>query len=422
MVALCGKWICVVRAPTRTVLLLLLLACCAFALDPSLEISQYAHTALKVRDGFGKGFFQSIAQTPDGYLWLGTDYGLLRYDGVRRPVSWQPPSGSRLPATGIPTLLVTRDGALWIGTVNGLARWKDGKLITWAEFSGQYISSLLQDRAGAVWIGSRVGITAGKLCAFQNESIQCHDDVFRSAVRSLYEDSEGNLWVGVNKGFWKWKPGGSAFFALPEEHVEGSIGEDNQSAVLIGTQVGIFRFTDGQVEPYRLSGLPQRFRASRILRDRDGGLWIATVDRGLIHYYQGKTDVFSEADGLSSDNVTAIFEDREGNVWTATPNGLDRFRGYAAARIGSKQGLSNTFIESLLAAKDGSVWIATFNGLNRWKDGRNSVFGRGATAPQRGGPFNGLTHCLFQDSRGRIWVSTSKETGYLENDRFVPVL
>ncbi len=421
LVAVGGNCICMARVPTRTVLLLLSLACCGFALDPSLDISQYAHTAFKVRDGFGRGFFLSIAQTPDGYLWLGTDFGLLRFDGVRL-VSWQPPPGQRLPGTDIPTLLVTRDGALWIGTVNGLARWKDGTLITWAELSGQRISSLLQDRAGAVWIGSRVGTRAGKLCALQNERIQCQDDIFRSAVRSLYEDSEGNLLVGVNDGVWKVKPGGSAFFALPEDHVEGSIGEDNQSAILVGTQVGIFRLTNGRVEPYRLPGFPQRFRASRILRDRDGGLWIATLDRGLFHYYQGKTDVFSEADGLSGDSVATIFEDREGNIWAATPNGLDRFRGYAIPRIGSKQGLSNTVIESLLAAKDGRVWIATFSGLNKWKDGRISVLGRGAGDAQRGGTFNELTHCLLQDSRGRIWVSTSRETGYLENERFVPVL
>lgn len=70
-------------------------------------------------------------------------------------------------------------------------------------------------------------------------------------------------------------------------------------------------------------GLSQRFRAYRILRDRDGGLWIGTLDRGLVHYHQGKTDAFLEADGLSGDSVVALFEDREGNVWAATPNGLD---------------------------------------------------------------------------------------------------
>src|ERR1700760_4680503 len=105
-----------------------LLACCACAsaLDPSLDISQYAHTAWRVRDGFTKGYITSIAQTPDGYLWLGSEFGLLRFDGVRA-VPWRPPGNQHLPSGTIFSLLVARDGTLWIGA-KGLASWKDGKV------------------------------------------------------------------------------------------------------------------------------------------------------------------------------------------------------------------------------------------------------------------------------------------------------
>src|SRR5580765_2165571 len=99
----------------------------ALALDPSLDISQYAHTAWKAGGGISKGIVWTIAQTPDGYLWLGTEYGLLRFDGVRS-VSWEPPAGQHLPNSEIRSLLVGRDGNLWIGTREGLASWKDGKL------------------------------------------------------------------------------------------------------------------------------------------------------------------------------------------------------------------------------------------------------------------------------------------------------
>src|SRR5215469_13131137 len=99
---------------------IILLACgCAFALDPSLDISQYAHTAWKVREGFAKGQIHSIAQTPDGYLWLGTEFGLLRFDGVRN-VPWQPPPDQHLPSSRVYSLLAGRDGTLWIGTAKGL--------------------------------------------------------------------------------------------------------------------------------------------------------------------------------------------------------------------------------------------------------------------------------------------------------------
>src|SRR5215813_13462565 len=98
----------------------LLLVCpCALALNPTLDISQYAHTAWKVRDGFTKGAIFAVAQMPDGYLWLGTESGLVRFDGVRA-VPWQPPGGEQLPGNFVNVLLVSRDGTLWIGTQKGL--------------------------------------------------------------------------------------------------------------------------------------------------------------------------------------------------------------------------------------------------------------------------------------------------------------
>src|SRR5262245_31422026 len=106
----------------------------AFALDPSLDLSQYAHTSWKLRAGFFKGAIRRIAQTTDGLIWLASEFGLLRFDGVNT-VAFQPP-GQPLPSNDVRMLLGGRDGTLWIGTLNGLASWKDGKLRTYAELSG----------------------------------------------------------------------------------------------------------------------------------------------------------------------------------------------------------------------------------------------------------------------------------------------
>ena len=117
---------CGARRQSRAlVALCVLLACCscAFALDPSLDVSQYAHTAWKIREGFSKGRVTSIAQTPDGYLWLGTEFGLLRFDGVRN-VSWDQAAGEHLPSRYIRNLLTAHDGRLWIGTTKG---WQAGR-------------------------------------------------------------------------------------------------------------------------------------------------------------------------------------------------------------------------------------------------------------------------------------------------------
>src|SRR5215831_19106369 len=118
-------------------LLAWMLAWCpfAFALDPALDVSQYAHTAWRVRDGFPEGEVNSIAQTPDGYLWLGTDLGLLRFDGVKS-VLWRPPADQHLPSDATFTLLGARDGTLWIGTDKGLASWKDGRLTQYSQIAG----------------------------------------------------------------------------------------------------------------------------------------------------------------------------------------------------------------------------------------------------------------------------------------------
>src|SRR5262249_18871803 len=96
------------------------------ALNPALDVSQYAHTAWKIRDGFMKGQILAIAQPPDGYLWRGTEFGLYRFDGVRA-IPWQPPAGQQLPGDRIHSLQVSRDGTLWIGTIKGLAGWKGGR-------------------------------------------------------------------------------------------------------------------------------------------------------------------------------------------------------------------------------------------------------------------------------------------------------
>ncbi len=392
------------------------LCACAFAQGPALSVSQYAHTTWRVRDGFFKGAVWAIAQTPDGYIWLGTEFGLLRFDGVRA-VPWQPPGNQSLPSTDILSLLVARDGTLWIGTAKGLASWKDGRLVEqYAELAGHFVFRLLEDDEGMVW-ASAWALSNGWLCEIGNGSVQCkgRDGALGPNAPDLYEDSKRNIWAGVQNGLWRLKPGSPIFYSVPGEPdgIHG-LAEDDDGALLIGTQSGIRRFVDGKTEPYRLSGTVQQFRTTKLLRDREGGLWIGTSDRGVIHAHQRTADVFGPSAGLSGIDVATLFEDREGDIWVSTVNGLDRFRDLAVATLTLKGGLSNTGVASVLAATDGSVWIATYVGLNRWKNGQISAFGG------RDGKLNGLApNSLFQDSHGRIWVSTPGAFGHLENDRFV---
>src|ERR1700722_16571817 len=187
---------------------------CAFALNPARDVSQYAHTAWKIREGFSEGSIISTAQTPDGYLWVGTSFGLSRFDGVQN-VPWRPPPDQHLPSNTITRLIVAHDGTLWIGTWSGLASWKNGKLTQYAELAGSAIFALVEDHEGAIWVGAKG--PEGKLCEIRNGSVRCGpemDGVDRG-VFGLHKDSKGNLWVGLETGVWRWRPGPPEFYAVP---------------------------------------------------------------------------------------------------------------------------------------------------------------------------------------------------------------
>ena len=415
------------KARTHVVFsLAILLACCAcsFALDPSLDVSQYAHTVWKVRDGFAKGVINALAQTPDGYLWVGTESGLLRFDGVH-PVLWQPPSGQQLPGTIITSLLVTQDGTLWIGTFTGLASWKGGRLTQFPDLRGHDVTSLLQARDGTVWIGVYLE-SGGGVCEIKSGVIHCErDSRFGNGVMALYEDHKGSLWLGTHNGLWRWKPGTANFFPIPEDNFGvTSFAEDEQGQLLFGSYAGIRRLVDGRVEPYPSSVPAYGWHVMRMLRDHDGGLWVATSEHGLAHVKkEGGTDRFSSTDGLSGDSVLRLLEDQEGDIWVATFDGIDRFREYAVSTISTKQGLSSANAVSVLPARDGTLWISTMGGLNHRKDGKIFIVGsRGGVvssdAKLEGDPPIGP---LFEDGGGRIFVSTGNRLGYLQNGRYMPL-
>jgi signal transduction histidine kinase/ligand-binding sensor domain-containing protein len=441
----------------------------AYGLDPALDVSQYAHTAWKIREGFATGTIHQIAQTPDGYLWLATESGLLRFDGVRA-VPWQPPQGEHLPSSDIRSLIAARDGTLWLGTAKGLASWKHGKLTNYPDLDGYDVGALLQDHEGTIWAAGVVweaGFSQpGKLCAIRSGSIKCYgsDGSLGFGVTVIYEDSRGNLWLGAGSGLWLWRPDPPKHYALPELKEFALPGvvfqrnaflEGDRGALLISGRTGIKQFVDGKFEDYPLvPGVPQFHEGGTLLRDRNGGLWIGTRDAGIVHIHQGRMDAYAQSDGLSSNFVEGLFEDREGSIWAATANGADRFRDYAVSPITVKQGLSTPNVGCILAASDGSVWLGTSDGLNRWRNGKVTVYRRPSGRPARqstetlvsgtggeklhgvpsaeppgamaqeiissGLPDNYITS-LFQDDHGRIWVSTVRGLAYFENDRLVRV-
>jgi len=412
------------RRAILTYIVLLAVCPCAFALNPALDVSQYAHASWRDSDGFAKGYIAGFAQTSDGYLWLATEFGLLRFDGVK-PVPWEPPQDQpRLPSNDVRKLLAARDGTLWIGTREGLASWKNGKLTLYSELAGFPIFGVLEDHEGSIWAGAW-GVPEGKLCEIRNGKVEC---ATRAGLRvmSLYDDRKANLWVGTEKGVWRWKPGPPQFYPVAQLDGVKSMVDAEDGSLLFPSPGAIRQLHNGNVQLAHEFPVGVRENQSQhIFRDRDGGLWVGTSGSGIVHFHEGRTDLFSPSDGLTGGTVYEFFEDREGNIWVATSGGLDRFRELPVVTYSRNQGLSSRPSGAFLGTADGNVWITSNEGLLRLNDGQVTVYrehsGRSNAGERevavRGLPTQGMAS-LFQDAHRKIWVSTSAGIGYLQNDKF----
>ena len=180
---------------------------------------------------------------------------------------------------------------------------------------------------------------------------------------------------------------------------------------------GLRQIAGTRVMDYPVPGLPSPVNSAELLRDRNGGLWIGTQVRGLVHSYEGRTSLFTRKDGLSGDEVKALFEDREGTIWVGTSAGLDRFRELPVTSLSVEQGLSSAIAKSVLAARDGSVWIGAPDGLNRWNHGHVTIY-RMRSDP--GLPCCGISS-LYEDDRGRVWVSGYRGLAAFEKGKFTAV-
>jgi len=173
----------------------------ARALDPAQHVTQYSHRAWSIREGIVKGVVSGITQTPDGYLWLGTRFGLVRFDGARA-IPWGPPEGPRLPSPVIISLLTGRDGTLWIGTLRGLVSWRSGVGTEYPVFAGMSVGVLSEGPDGTIWAAGYSNNSNGPLCAIRVAGLHCDTDSrLGSGAVGVHVDRAGTVWVGAVGGF-----------------------------------------------------------------------------------------------------------------------------------------------------------------------------------------------------------------------------
>ncbi|MBB6144530.1 signal transduction histidine kinase/ligand-binding sensor domain-containing protein [Silvibacterium bohemicum] len=373
---------------------LLWLVATANALNPDRDIHQLAHRSWSQTQGY-PGHTRALAQTRDGFLWLGSDTGLFRFDGVHFE-RYVPRSGDKPSEDIVRSLLALPDGSLWIAYAhNGkICVLRNGNVKCYGKTDGVTWNptDIVQDHEGTIWANTESGVIRfnGTRWEHVGKNWDFPEDVPHMTSRVLFVDSRGTLWVGVNstilylkQGSKRFEPTGAfAGFSLSiAEAPDGTIWlSDNAGYVrAIGTSVSTKSATIAKCEADTLRGAHSKCPSERslvieisgtvrIMFDHNGSLWTTTDSLGVVRvpHPDGLRDRpisktsdalqrFTSKDGLSADNCTPILEDREGNIWVATRDGLDQFRDTALVPVVLPKSIVQT---AIAPADNGDIWAA----------------------------------------------------------------
>ena len=343
------------------------------ALDPAVPLTQYGHDVWTSDSGLPQNSITTILQTRDGYLWLGTQEGLVRFDGVRFTV-FDTRNTAALSDDWVQTLLETKDGTLWIGTVAGLVSMRDGVFASRfpERLSHAVIEDLFEARNGSVWVASDAG--ASRIDGDRIATFTPRDGLPGPRVRAVAEDARGDLWAGGNWGLARWDGDRFSAHSLADSGPLGvmSLLADPASGIWAGTLRGI---AHADARSTRLYGASDGLTANLVKaleRDRDGNVWVGT-DGGLFRFRDGKFLRHGTGEGLSSNRILAIHEDREGSLWVGTSDGgLDRIKRQRIAIYTTRDGLSDNVLWTVYEDRRGNLWAGTAEGvLNRLAPGQS---------------------------------------------------
>jgi ligand-binding sensor domain-containing protein/signal transduction histidine kinase len=412
-------------------------------------VMTYSVHTWQTEEGLPQSSVRSIAQTQDGYLWIGTHEGLARFDGVRfTPL--EDSSAPELQRGSIGALCAGRDGSLWIGCDGyGVARWREGKLTHFSEADGlvsNQIRDLLEDRDGSLWIASEGGLTRYKdgrfrnftekdnlpsnsvrgvcqdqrgylliatlrgLCTLDREgtvhSLDLQQNSMATALKFVCQGRQGRIWTGSNDRLICLDGDRMVSYGVREglpDRVTMEAHEDRRGQLWVGTHHGVARMAQGKfIPPPSHEGVFGDLIYT-IFEDREGDIWVGGED-GLYRLTPARFTAYSTPQGLTHNNAMSICEDQSGAICIGTcGGGVNRLVNGRLSYYGPGQMLRNSEVLSLLEGRDGTLWVGLEHGggLYKIKDGAQSVFARQPDV------FGTAIRVLHEDQEGTLWIGTS---------------
>jgi signal transduction histidine kinase/ligand-binding sensor domain-containing protein len=347
----------------------------------------------------------SMAEMPDGKIWLGTrDNGLFELSGEK--VS---PALAQLRHRKINCLLPTDGQELWIGTDNGAVRW-NGIALT-EKFSptslrGMQILAMIKDHDSNVWLGTAQGLV--RLAANDVSRVAERDDRLTSAVTALFEDREGNLWVGGAQGLDRLRNGAFTTFAVSEglpSESNGPVYVDGEGRTWFApSDGGLYSISKGKIRRLTEAGLNGDVVYS--IAGKEHGLWVGRQRGGLTHFTTTDggmaSETYTTVQGLAQNSVYAVHQNRDGTVWAGTlSGGVSRLRDGRFATFTAASGLLSNTVTSIEEGANGVMWFGTPKGVNWVSNDRWFSY-----TTKDGLPSNDV-NCLLQDAMGVLWIGTA---------------
>jgi signal transduction histidine kinase/ligand-binding sensor domain-containing protein len=319
-----------------------------------------------------------LFQDRDGFLWVGTSNGLFRYDGDRFQRFG---TDEGLPASSIRDMHDSQDGTLWIVTTGGLARFRHNRFERVITVVADQVEALLDvgsDRQGNLYLGSKNGLVIGEPAAAGEFKFHFADGVPRVPAQGVYVEPDGAVWFGCGQNLCRLGEGRNEVFGraqgLPEEHWSVIVRDLQGNLWVRGLQRLYFRAAGSREFMARDAGLPPCSNfAIDLIVDRSGTI-MASTDLGLARWVDGKWEMIGSAQGLESDTVTSLLQDREGSVWIGLwGSGLARWLGYGEWVSWTKaDGIGNNIVWAVRRERSGRVLVGTDNGLVRIDEGIHS--------------------------------------------------